>query len=239
MIFYPAIDLKGGKAVRLRQGLMETATVYGDDPVRIARSFQEDGAEALHVVDLDAATEGALTNTDVIVSILEEVDIPVSVGGGIRTFARAAAMIEAGAASVVVGTIALEEPGLLKQMTEAFGDRITVALDVKNGIVMTRGWKDTSGRAIMDVLGDLSGLGARTFLVTDIAKDGMMTGPSIDLYKALIASGGFRIIASGGIGSLDDIRTLKTLGIHGAITGKALYEGKFTLKEALRCLQDV
>jgi phosphoribosylformimino-5-aminoimidazole carboxamide ribotide isomerase len=239
MILYPAIDLKGGKAVRLRQGLMESATVYGDDPVQIAKVFQKDGAEALHVVDLDAATDGAMTNTDVIVSILKETDIPVSVGGGIRTFARASAMIEAGAASVVVGTIALEEPGLLKQMTEAFGDRITVALDVKDGIVMTRGWTDTSERSVMEVMNDLSGLGARAFLVTDIAKDGMMTGPSIGLYRTLMERTDVRIIASGGIGSLDDIRVLGALGVYGAITGKALYEGKFTLKEALSCSQGV
>lgn len=238
MILYPAIDLKGGKAVRLRQGMMESATVYGDDPVKIAKAFERDGANALHVVDLDAATEGAMTNTDVIMSILGEVGIPVSVGGGIRTFTRAAAMVEAGANSVVVGTIALEAPDLLKEMTDAFGDRITVALDVKDGIVMTRGWTDTSGRSVMEVLRDLAGLGARTFLVTDIVKDGMMTGPSMDLYKTLSDRSGLRIIASGGIGSLDDIRALKALGVYGAITGKALYEGKFTLKEALSCLQD-
>ncbi len=237
MIIYPAIGFERRAVCQARTRRCPKEDGLESDPVKVALRFVDEGAEALHIIDLDGAVENVRKNNDVIRRITEQVAIPISVGGGIRTFEDAEALIGLGVDKIIIGTVALENRALLLRMIKAFSDQLVVSLDAKNGEVLTRGWLHSSKIRILEAAMDLESLGVRTIVVTDISKDGMLRGPNIGLYRELHGKTGLNIIASGGIASLEDIRALGRLSLYGAITGKALYERRFTLKEAITCLQ--
>jgi phosphoribosylformimino-5-aminoimidazole carboxamide ribotide isomerase len=236
MDLFPAIDLRGGRCVRLYQGDYGRETVYGDDPVAQAQAFAAAGAPWIHVVDLDAARTGEPVNRPVIAAIAAGVGVPVQVGGGVRDLAAAGALLDAGVARVVVGTAALEDPAFVR--TLAARQRVAVGLDVNGREVAVRGWLEGSGRALHDVAAEFAGAGVEAFVVTQIARDGTLEGPDLELYGELLASTPVDVVASGGVGTRDDLLALAALvvdgrGLAGAIVGRALYERRFTLGEAL------
>ncbi len=231
MIVVPAIDLRGGRCVRLTRGDPSQQTVYGADPVTVARQFEGDGAELLHVVDLDAAF-GTGSNTDTISAIAAEVSARLQVGGGLRTDEAVEAALEAGAGRVVLGTAAVNDPSFVRRQVREHGDAIVVAVDVRDGRVMVRGWRE-SGPMLEGILPELDRAGAPRYLVTGIEADGTLTGPNVGLYRRVQSLTDSPVLASGGVGTLDHLRTLAAEGVEGAIVGKALYEGAFTLAEAL------
>lgn len=229
MLIYPAIDIKNGKCVRLTQGLINEEKKYFDDPVEAAKLWQSQGAKVLHVVDLDGAFEGSPKNLSIIKSIINEVDIPVQVGGGIRSLAAIEALLEAGAARAILGTKALEDKEMLTEAVKRFGDRIVVSIDAKGGYVATEGWVKTSELTVLEFVKELEDIGVATVVYTDIARDGMLMGPDIEGLMAIKQAAAIKVIASGGISSKADLDKLKELEVEGAIVGKALYEGKLSL----------
>ena len=240
-VLYPAIDLRGGRVVRLEQGDFDRETAYGDDPVAQARAFADAGAAWLHVVDLDAARSGEPVNRAAVAAICEEVGrtgVRLQCGGGVRDEAAAAAMFQAGVARVVVGTAAVERPGLVARLTERWPGRVAVGLDLRGREVATRGWVTGSGRDVGDVLAALTSAGPAAFVVTQIVSDGMLAGPDVDGLTTVLEATPVPVIASGGVGSLDDLRRLAATGaagrrLAGVIVGRALYQGRFTLSDAL------
>jgi phosphoribosylformimino-5-aminoimidazole carboxamide ribotide isomerase len=235
MLIIPAIDLKDGQCVRLTQGNMHQATVYSNDPAAMARHWQDQGAHLLHVVDLNGAFEGEPKNLSHIEAIVNAVSIPVQVGGGIRSLDTVRMYLGAGAKRVVMGTTALTNRQLVEEILEVFPERVVVAIDAKNGLVATDGWKTVTGITAREAIVSLSGLALAAVIYTDIAKDGMMAGPNILSLKLIADASPVPVIASGGISSLDDIAAIKALGpkIEGIILGKALYEGVIDLKQAI------
>ena len=239
MDLYPAIDLRGGHCVRLYQGDYGRETDYGDDPVGRARVFADAGAPWIHVVDLDAARSGEATNRDVIAAICAAVDVPVQSGGGVRTVEAAEALARAGVARVVIGTAALEQPELVAEV--AARQPVAVGLDARGTDLASHGWEVSSGLDLCQVATRFAGQGVAAFVVTEIARDGTLEGPSIDQLSAVLAAvggTGVDVIASGGVGTVDHLRELAALTVEGAslsgaIMGRALYEGAFTLTEAL------
>ena len=235
MVILPAIDLKGGRCVRLRQGRAEDETVYSEDPAAQARDWRGQGAQELHVVDLDGAFEGAPRHSAEIRAIVEAFGGPVEVGGGIRTVEALDAMIEAGAARVIVGSAALEDPAFLVSAVERYGEKIAVGIDARGGFVQTRGWVETSKVPAVELAAAVAKSGAKTIIYTDTATDGMLSGPNLSQTAAICdAAPQCAITASGGISSPYDIENLKSLGranLRAAIVGKALYEGRTTLRE--------
>lgn len=236
MDLYPAIDLRGGRCVRLYQGDYAQETVYGDDPVAQARAFADAGAPWIHVVDLDGARSGEPTHTDVIGAIAAAVDVPVQTGGGIRDEATAERLFAGGVARVVLGTIALEQPELVARL--AARHPVAVGLDARAGDVAVRGWEEASGRSVLDVAREFEAAGIAALIVTDIGRDGTLEGPDVDGLGAVLAATGVDVIASGGVGTLADLERLRALEadgrrLSGAIVGRALYEGAFTLDAAL------
>ncbi len=233
----PAIDLRGGRVVRLRQGDFEHETAYSDDPLDMARRFADSGARWLHVVDLDAARSGAPRHGTVIAAIVEAMGgrCKVEVAGGLRDETAVAAVFAFGAARAVIGTAALRDPAFMGRLVETHGaDRIAVAIDVRDGKAVGHGW--STGAAGIDAGGaisDLAAVGVRWFEVTAIERDGLLEGPNLGLYEGLVELSRGRIVASGGITSLDDLRRLRALGCTGAIVGRALYEQQLTLEDAL------
>ncbi|MDD3183116.1 MAG: 1-(5-phosphoribosyl)-5-[(5-phosphoribosylamino)methylideneamino]imidazole-4-carboxamide isomerase [Alphaproteobacteria bacterium] len=241
MEIFPAIDLKDGACVRLQQGDFAAATLYDAAPLVAARRFEQAGANWLHVVDLDGARDGAARQTSLIARLIQETTLKVQAGGGVRTESDIETLLQAGAARVVIGSLAVTQPQLVRDWIARFGgDRIVLALDIrfnKEGEpeVLTRGWQDASGTTLWDVLRLYDGSSFRTLLCTDVGQDGMMTGPNLALYEAIQARfPALALLASGGIGSLEDIHALSSQGFAGAITGKALYENKLDLIEAIR-----
>ena len=237
---YPAIDLQGGRAVRLVQGDFEQSTVFNDDPVAQATAFADEGAVALHLVDLDGAREGEPAHAPVVASIAAQFPGVVQVGGGMRSRPSIETAVAIGADRVVVGTAVLQDRELLDWAIERLGAGLVVALDAREGMVATHGWTQVSDRRAVEVAEDLLNTGVRTLLYTDIARDGMLGGPNLsalaDLARAVPP---LRIIASGGIGSLTDLRRLREVdadNLVGVIVGRALYEDRFTVSEALRAL---
>ncbi len=231
---YPAIDIKEGQAVRLRQGRMEEATVYNPDPAAAARRWVEAGARWLHVVDLDGAFAGASRNLEAVRAIVAAAgEVPVQLGGGLRSLEAIEAALEAGVRRVIIGTKALEGD-LVAQAVARFGqDRIVVGIDARNGMVATDGWVNVSTVKATELAARVGATGVRSIIYTDISKDGMMAGPNFDEI-AVMGRTGLSIIASGGVASLDDIRRLMSIpGVTGAVLGKALYTGAVDLKEAL------
>ena len=231
MILLPAVDVKGGQAVRLVHGAAGSETSYGD-PWDAAKAWQDAGAEWVHLVDLDRAF-GTGTNADLIADITRRLDVRVEVSGGIRDDESLEAALRAGAARVNVGTAALEDPGWVARAIATYGDRLAVGLDVRGRTLSARGWTRDGGD-LFEVLARLDEEGCARYVVTDIGRDGTMTGPNLDLLHAVTGATDRPVVASGGVSSLDDLRALATVpGVEGAIVGKALYAGAFTLEEAL------
>lgn len=238
---YPAIDLRGGRCVRLYQGDYGQETVYGDDPAQQAAAFEAEGAGVLHVVDLDAARTGEPTNRSVIASICERVSIPVEVGGGVRDRAAALALFDLGVSRVVIGTAALENPDLVAELVGE-GYRVAVGLDARDDRVATHGWTQASDRTVAEVAGEFASIGVDAVIVTDIGRDGTQEGADVDGLARLLAATTVPVIASGGVGSVADIGALAAVSVpgpdgarrlSGVIVGRALYEGSFTVAQAL------
>lgn len=238
MKLLPAIDLLDNRCVRLTQGDFERVTVYKDAPEEIAAMFESMGADMLHLVDLDGARTGNSINRISIEKIRNRVRIPIEVGGGIRTLEQAEAWLSLGVDRIILGTVAIESLTLLETLVKTYKDRIVVSIDADQGIVKTRGWKISTGILACDLMKTLEDVGVKTVIYTDIQKDGMLEGPNFPIYESLVQKTTIKIIASGGIASIDDLVKLKKIGLEGAIVGKAYYEGKIDLKEAIRCLQD-
>jgi phosphoribosylformimino-5-aminoimidazole carboxamide ribotide isomerase len=233
----PAIDLKDGRCVRLRQGRAEEQTVYADDPVAVARDWRAQGATALHVVDLDGAFQGRPVHLPVIAKICAALDIPVELGGGLRTPEDLQAALDAGVDRVIIGTKALEGPAVLADWVRRFGHRLAVGIDARDGRVQAHGWVSTSDRLATDLACQVAEAGVRTLIYTDTARDGMLQGvnaPAMDEMAAAVP--GVDIIASGGVTTAGDVRALRDLrrpNLNAVIVGKALYEGRVTLSELL------
>lgn len=236
MIVIPAIDLKDGQCVRLEQGLMEKDTVYSDDPAAMARHWQAEGGEMLHLVDLDGAFAGVPKNRAAIQAIVAAVDVPTELGGGIRDLATIEAYLELGINRVILGTVAKENPALVAQACKKFPGQVVVGIDARDGLVAVRGWADVTGKQATELAKEMQGLGVTAIIYTDIARDGMMQGPNIAATAALAESISIPVIASGGVSSLNDIRQLlqiEAFGVAGVITGKAIYNGALNLREAV------
>lgn len=237
MIIFPAIDIQDGNAVRLRQGKKDQATIFGEDPVAIARQWQEQGAEWLHIVDLDGAFSGSRANAEIIGQIILATGLPVQIGGGIRNIDDAARYMDKGAGRLIIGTIALEDPHKFRDIAIHWPGRIGVSLDAENGHLKSRGWVKDAGLAIDEALAMLEESGAAFIIYTDIARDGMRTGPNIAALESLLSKTTLPVIAAGGIAISDDIRQLKSLerfaNFEGVISGRALYEGSLDLREAI------
>ncbi|MDQ1899960.1 1-(5-phosphoribosyl)-5-[(5-phosphoribosylamino)methylideneamino]imidazole-4-carboxamide isomerase [Paracoccus sp. WLY502] len=238
MILYPAIDLKDGNCVRLLRGEMEAATVFGTDPAAQARAFQDAGAEWLHLVDLNGAFAGHPVNAAAVEAILAATRIPAQLGGGIRDMATIEGWLEKGLTRVILGTVAVENPDLVRQAAAAFPGRIAVGIDARAGRVATRGWATETELQATDLARQFQDAGVAAIIYTDIDRDGAMQGPNIAATEALARAVGIPVIASGGVSSLDDLRALKeTQVIAGAISGRALYDGAIDLAEALALLR--
>ena len=238
MNIIPAIDLIGGKAVRLQQGDYAKVTVYSDTPVLVAKSFSECGAKFLHLVDLDGAKSGNADNFETIKSIVESTDLSVEVGGGIRSMDIVDLYASAGVDRIILGTAAVTNPEFLKEAVEKYGDRIAVGVDIKDGMVAIKGWTEVSALSCDDFCRQLEEIGVATVICTDISKDGMMAGTNLDLYSDLVKKFNINIVASGGVSTLDDVRALKKMNVFGAILGKALYTGAIDLAEAVRITEE-
>jgi len=232
MRIYPAVDIKDGRAVRLVRGVASDATDYGD-PVESALMWQNDGAEYLHIVDLDGAFTGESANLNAVKEILEAVDIPVQLGGGIRTMQNIEDRLKLGVDRVILGTVACTDPELVKNATSAFPDRIAVGIDVYNGKTAVKGWVEATEIDAVALALRMKEIGVSTVIYTDISRDGMLAGPNIQGIKEMVEQSGMDIIASGGVGSLEDIRRLSKIKLDGVIVGKALYSGAFTLPRAM------
>lgn len=235
MIVFPAVDIKGGKCVRLKQGLAHKETVFNESPVDAAKHWAARGARYLHVVDLDGAFDGHPANWRLIHDICHSVDIPVQLGGGIRDIATAKAYVEAGVSRLIIGTMALENPELFGALCAALPGKIGVSLDAVDGNLKTRGWVEDAGMTVFDVLPRLEEQGAQFIIYTDISRDGMQSGANVPALKALCEASSLPVIAAGGVASLDDIQNLSPLckiGLEGAISGKAIYEGTLDLEAA-------
>jgi phosphoribosylformimino-5-aminoimidazole carboxamide ribotide isomerase len=242
MFLFPAIDVRDGKCVRLRQGDYGQETVYGDDPVAQAVAFAEAGAGWIHVVDLDAARTGVPVNRAVVAAIADAVDVPVQTGGGVRDPAAADALFVAGVERVVVGTAALSNPDFVRVL--ARDHRVAVGLDAKSGEIAIDGWLVGSGRSVLDVARSFADAGVDAFVVTDISRDGTLEGPDLDGLRAVVAATQVDVVASGGVGTLDDLRALAAIEasgkrLAGAIVGKAMYEGRFTVEEGAAALEEL
>ena len=241
---YPAIDLRGGRAVRLLRGDYAAETVYSDDPVAVARSFDAAGAGWIHVVDLDAARSGEAGNLDLVAAVARSVTCRVETGGGVRSVEAAERLIEAGVARVVVGTAAVERPELVTGLAVRFPGQVAVGLDARGRQVAVKGWTETTGADLVDLAKRFEGEGVAALIVTEIGRDGTMAGPDLDQLAAVLDATGIDVVASGGVGTLDDVRALAELraggrSLAGVIVGRAIYEGRFTVEEALRCLAPV
>ena len=237
MLIIPAIDLRNGQCVRLTQGRKTDVKVYTSDPVEVARGFEDAGALFLHVVDLDGAfREKESPNREVARRIIEAVNIPVQFGGGLRTESDIRQMIDWGAERVIIGTLAAEEPETLKSFLSIFGSRIVVGIDARDGLVLTRGWEEQGGVSATELAKQMALMGAARIIYTDVARDGMLEGVNVEQTRAVADAAGIPVTASGGVSSLADIEGLKLVsesGVDSVIVGKALYEGRFTLREAL------
>ena len=237
MVILPAIDLKDGKCVRLRQGRADDVTVYGDDPAAQAADWRSQGAEELHVVDLDGAFAGEPRHAEVIRRVIEAFGGPVEVGGGIRTPEALAAVVEAGAARAIIGSAALEDPEFLSASVEQYGDKIAVGIDARGGFVQTKGWVETTAVKATDLAKAVAAAGVSAIIYTDTATDGMLQGPNLEQMAAICdAAPTCAITASGGISSPGDVAALMALGkpnLRAAIVGKALYDGRTSLSELL------
>ena len=234
MILLPAIDLYEKKVVRLTRGDYAQMTVYNDDPVAQAASFQEAGAQWLHTVDLEGAKDGSTPNYSVIEAICKDTNLKVEIGGGIRSLDTIQKYLDAGVERVILGTKAVTDPAFLEESLNKFGSHIAVGVDIKDGKIAIKGWLETAQDSVEDFFTKLCKLGVSTVICTDVSKDGMLAGTNVDLYRQLSQQFSLDLIASGGVSSLEDLARLKELGLYGAILGKALYTGALDLKAALK-----
>ncbi|MBL7070993.1 MAG: 1-(5-phosphoribosyl)-5-[(5-phosphoribosylamino)methylideneamino]imidazole-4-carboxamide isomerase [Candidatus Omnitrophica bacterium] len=241
MQIIPAIDLKDGKVVRLTRGDYQQVKVYSDDPVRIAKNWQDQGASTLHIVDLDGALAGKPKNSGSVAKIVKAVGIPVELGGGLRSEKDISGAFKSGASKVVLGSKAVEEVDVVKDAINKYGEKIIVSIDSRDGLVMLQGWTKASTVKAIDLAKKVEGLGAFAVIYTDITVDGTLSGPNLDGLDDFLSKVNISVISAGGISSLDDIKRLKALdrkNLYGVIVGKALYEGALDLKEAISiCLQ--
>ena len=238
MQLYPAIDLKDGNCVRLTQGLFEQAKIYSHTPADMAKEWENQGATFLHLVDLDGALAGRSVNEPAIRSILKAVSIPVQIGGGIRSRDGVASMLDLGVKRVIIGTKAAKNPEFIGEVVEEFGtDCIVAGIDAKDGKGAIEGWEKLSCLSALDLCKKMKDFGVQHIVYTDISRDGMLTGPNVPATKELTRETGLDIIASGGVSSMEDLRRLYEEGIKGAIIGKALYEKRIDLLEAIRCFE--
>jgi phosphoribosylformimino-5-aminoimidazole carboxamide ribotide isomerase len=238
ILILPAIDLKDGRCVRLVQGAPGTEKIYSDDPVEMAIMWRGENAKTLHVVDLDGAFEGKMKNLDVLRRIIKAIDIPIQVGGGIRSYEQVKQLIECGIYRVVIGTAAIDDPELVAHCLKDFGQRkIVVGIDAKNGVVMTKGWQENTGIEAVSLALNMKSLGACRIVYTDISRDGMMTGPNFGATKEIAQKTGLRVTASGGVSGFQDLikmQELEKFGVDSVIIGKALYENKFSCQALWR-----
>lgn len=237
-IVYPAIDMRGGKCVRLIQGDYNQETVYGDSPLEMAKKFAEDGASWIHMVDLDGAKAKERVNHEHVIRVKNELNVKVQIGGGIRTEEDVAYYLDRGVDRVILGSVAVKDPEFTKAMLKKYGgERIAIGLDARDGFVATEGWLETSEVKAVDLGKEMARFGAEIFIFTDISRDGMLTGPNVEACVSLAKATQKSVIASGGVSKLSDLAELKkftSCGVKGAIVGKALYAKEFTLKEALQ-----
>ncbi|MBQ2670236.1 MAG: 1-(5-phosphoribosyl)-5-[Clostridia bacterium] len=233
MRIYPAIDIKGGKCVRLFKGRFDDVTVYGDSLAEMAKKWEAQGGEFIHVVDLDGALKGHGVNAEKIKEICESVSVPVQTGGGIRTMADIEAKLECGISRVIIGTKAVSDSEFVKEAVAKYGDKIVIGIDAKDGMVAVEGWEKTSDFTAVEFAKKMVSLGVKTIVYTDIATDGTLAGPNVEAMREMADAVDADIIASGGIGSLEDILSLKDTGVEGVIVGKALYTNRVDLKEAV------
>lgn len=242
MIIIPAIDLRGGRCVRLTQGQASAETVYSENPVTIAQKWYDEGAEMLHIVNLDAAlNKNDAANLKALEGILYKVSIPVQFGGGVRSLDDVRRLDELGATRIVIGTTAIENPVLLEHIVDEFGSTIVVGIDARDGVVALRGWEKMSNIKALDFAQKVAEMGVERIVYTDIARDGMLSGINLEMTRQIAEMSGLKVTASGGVASLDDIYALKEIeadGVDSVIVGKALYEGVFTLEEALDAAAD-
>lgn len=237
MLIIPAIDIKEGRCVRLTEGQFEVVEIFSDDPVMMAVKWADKGAEMLHIVDLDGARYGKLTNISLLEQIIKKVNIPVQVGGGIRNHKEVERLINFGASRIILGTILWKDKSLAKRLFEEFSEQIIAGIDARDGHVAIEGWQNILSIDALDFAGEMEKLGARRIIYTDIKRDGTLKGPNVANIKRMVKKLNIPLIVSGGIASLTDIKELKkfeALGIEGIIIGKALYKGNILLEEALK-----
>ena len=234
MIIFPAIDIKDKKCVRLTQGDFDKVNVYGEDPSLMAKKWADYGAEFIHVVNLNGSRDEIGINDETLAKVAKSVDVPIQVGGGIRDEKRVKELLDLGINRVIVGTMAIENKELLKELIEKYkAEKIVVSIDAKNGKVATHGWEKVSDIDSVDLCKELEQIGVKTIVYTDISKDGMLEGPNFDIYKELSQKTSLDIIASGGVTSINDVKRLLDMNMYGAIIGKALYDNRIDLKEVL------
>lgn len=233
MIIFPAIDILNGQCVRLIQGDYNREKIYSNSPIEMAKQWEDKGAEYIHIVDLDGAKTGDSINKSVIQDIAKTVNIPVQVGGGIRSLEIIATYLDNGVSRVIIGTAAIQDPDFLKAAVEKYGDKIAVSLDARNGYVATDGWTDTSQVKALDLIKQLETIGVSTIVYTDIAKDGMLQGPNLEEQQLINEATTIDVIASGGVTTKVDVDNLQTLNMYGAIIGKALYDGKLDFESVV------
>ncbi|MEC2077245.1 1-(5-phosphoribosyl)-5-[(5-phosphoribosylamino)methylideneamino]imidazole-4-carboxamide isomerase [Metabacillus fastidiosus] len=236
-IIYPAIDMRGGKCVRLLQGDYNKETVYGDSPFDMAKQFSDAGASWIHMVDLDGAKEAKLVNHQYVLGVAKKLPSKVQIGGGIRTEEAVDFYLENGVDRVILGSAAISNPDFVKKMLSKYGEKIAIGIDAKDGYVSTEGWLNTSNVKATDLGKELAAAGAEVFIFTDIATDGMLSGPNVNAVVEMAEATGKEVIASGGVSSLQDLKTLaeyREKGVQGAIVGKAIYTNQFTVQEALK-----
>lgn len=235
-VIYPAIDIRDGKCVRLIQGDYNQETIYNDNPLEVAKAWEEQGAEWIHLVDLDGAKAGHPVNLQLISDIAASVNIPIQVGGGIRTMEDVETILKSGISRVILGTAAIEDRQFVESVLSKYGDKVAIGIDARNGFVATRGWLETSEVKAEDLAVELAAKGAKTFIFTDISRDGMMQGPNVDAIVKIAEVSGQSVIASGGVSQYTDLEQLASHsknGVAGAIVGKALYTGDMELSKAL------
>lgn len=233
MIIFPAIDIKDNKCVRLLQGDFDKVNIYGDDPSDMAKKWEDKGSQFIHIVSLNGARGEGNVNDDSIKKILQTVNIPIQIGGGIREEKRVKELLGLGVNRVILGSMAVKNKELLKELVEKYKEKIVVSIDAKDGKVATEGWEEVSSVDSLQLCKELEEIGVKTIVYTDISKDGMMIGPNFHIYEKLSKETNLDIIASGGVTTIDDVKKLNSMNLYGAIIGKALYENKIELKEVL------
>ena len=233
----PAIDLRRGRCVRLYQGDYSRETVFSGEPIEVARHWESLGAGRLHIVDLDGAAKGELCHGALVEQIVGAIDIPVQLGGGLRSMEAVEQVLASGVGRAILGTAALGDTALIEEACRRFGERIIVTVDARGGLVATHGWRESSGVTVPELVERMVGLGVRRFIYTDIARDGTLTEPGFGVVAELIEKTAVPVIAAGGISSVEHIRRLGEMGVEGAIVGRALYTGDLDLVEALACIR--